>query len=148
MKKSHFRIKIYFFKLFYFLPYFVAISVLQLIVFTVCKNSMTFYIFYPFVYIGLEAGVKGSSITYLWYLNIFIYFVVAFFLLEKKNMLRTKKYLACPYCQEMISVFYQWGCGKCKNFQSKDHYVTERCSTCGVFLKTFVCEHCEKEFRL
>ncbi len=125
MKKSHFRIKIYFFKLFYFLPYFVAISVLQLIVFTVCNNSMTFYIFYPFGY-----------------------FVVAFFIFEKKNTLRTKKYLACPYCQEMIAVFYQWGCGKCKNFQTKDHYVTERCSTCGVLLDTFVCENCDKEFKL
>lgn len=148
MKQSFFRIKVYFLKLFYFLPYWLLISLLQLVVVNAFENSMSFYVFYPLVYVGLEAGVNGIRITVVWFVNIFLYYVLGFVLVEKKNLLKAKKYLECPYCEEMIAVYYQWGCDKCKNFQHRDHYVTEGCDTCGKFLNTFCCEHCEREFRL
>ena len=111
---------------------------------------MGFYIFYPLVYIALEANINTEFINFVWYFNVSLYFPLSYLLLKKYNYLKEKKFLPCPNtnCSKMISIFYHWGCGKCKSFQEYERYVTSKCGNCGGLLNTFVCEHCEKEFTL
>ncbi len=148
MKKSFFRIRILFFKLFSLIPYVVGLTALQMGLYYTFKETMLFYIFYPLVYLALEAGLKGESVFYVWYVNIALYYLLAWFFLKKKKLLKAKRYLACPHCKMMVAVFYHWGCGQCHNYQLEESYVTDRCQECGILSNSFFCEHCNEEFKL
>lgn len=148
MKRSQFRNRVRLYELFYFLPFMLAITIIQFAIFGIFQNSMGFYIFYPFVYIALEINIDTKFINYIWFLNALLFFPLGYVLLKKYNYLREKKFLPCPNCSEMVLIFYHWGCGKCRSYQETEKYVTSKCGNCGSRLDTFVCENCEEEFRL
>lgn len=99
---------------------------------------------------GLEFRDSMAPIlTSLLYFIIFgpLVFIIHYLLFRKYMVL---KYLPCPYkdCNKSMLVFSDWQCPYCNNFQGKERYITEECTSCGRELETAFCEHCQREFEI
>jgi hypothetical protein len=59
-----------------------------------------------------------------------------------------KKYHACPCCDKMYVVKYDWQCDYCHETQGEERLIIHPCNKCGRKLELFTCQHCEEEFKL
>jgi len=57
-------------------------------------------------------------------------------------------YLPCPECNSELRIHERWTCDYCKQEQTKERLITDRCEHCDKKLKKVYCEHCHQRLEL
>jgi len=99
----------------------------------------------PLILFGVIPGEKLNETKKWALLAMAVISTFAYWLLVRYQC---KKYHACPYCDKMYVVKYDWQCDYCHETQGEERLIIHHCVKCSRKLESFICPHCQEEFNL